>query len=125
MTARNPEDLHALLETAFNSRDLDRLMALYEEDATLNVPPEGKLVTGREAIRASAEGVFALAPRFRSEVVGKLEGPNTAVTHAHWSLAGTGGGGETVEMSGRGTMVSRRQADGSWRIVLDNPLSPA
>ena len=32
-------------------------------------------------------------------------------------------GGEPIEMSGRGTMVSRRQPDGSWQIVLDNPLS--
>jgi hypothetical protein len=27
-------------------------------------------------------------------------------------------------MSGRGAIVSRWQPDGSWRIVLDNPLSP-
>jgi ketosteroid isomerase-like protein len=28
-------------------------------------------------------------------------------------------------VTGRGTMVSRRQPDGTWRIVLDNPMSPA
>jgi len=29
-----------------------------------------------------------------------------------------------VELTGRGSIVSRRQPDGSWRIVLDNPLTP-
>jgi ketosteroid isomerase-like protein len=29
-----------------------------------------------------------------------------------------------VRLTGRGTMVSRRQPDGSWGIVLDDPLSP-
>jgi ketosteroid isomerase-like protein len=33
-------------------------------------------------------------------------------------------GDERVAMAGRGTIVSRRQADGSWRVVLDNPMSP-
>ena len=27
-----------------------------------------------------------------------------------------------AELSGRGAIVSRRQPDGTWRIVLDNPL---
>jgi hypothetical protein len=29
-----------------------------------------------------------------------------------------------LEPAGDGTIVSRRQPDGSWQIVLDNPLSP-
>ena len=33
-------------------------------------------------------------------------------------------GDAPVEISGRGTIVSRRQPDGSWLIVLDNPVSP-
>jgi ketosteroid isomerase-like protein len=32
--------------------------------------------------------------------------------------------GKPVEMGGGGTLVSRRQPDGTWRIVLDDPLSP-
>ena len=50
------------------------------------------------------------------EVVGKLESDGLALTHARWRVG---------EMSGYGTIVSRRQPDGSWLIALDNPLSVA
>jgi hypothetical protein len=29
-----------------------------------------------------------------------------------------------MELAGRGTIVSRRQSDGRWLIVLDRPLTP-
>jgi ketosteroid isomerase-like protein len=59
------------------------------------------------------------------EVVKKVEGDGLALTHARWALAGTEADGSHVELSGRGTIVSRRQPDGGWRIVLENPLTPA
>jgi uncharacterized protein (TIGR02246 family) len=124
MPAHAPEELHALLEDAFNTRDLDAFVDLYDEDAALVVPPGGERVSGRAAIRASVEGTFALEPDLRSEVVEKLEGATMALTHARWSLAGTGADGSPVLLAGRGTMVSRRRSDGSWRIVLDNPMTP-
>ena len=112
-----------MIAAAFNAGDLEAFAQLYDEDATLIVPPDGRRVSGREAIRAALEPTFALRPSFRSEVVEKLQADGLALTHAHWSAVGTDGG-ERVEMAGRGTIVSRRQPDGSWRIVLDNPMSP-
>jgi ketosteroid isomerase-like protein len=47
-----------------------------------------------------------------------------AMTHGRWRLAVTSPDGERREMSGRGTLISRRRPDGSWGIVLDDPLSP-
>ena len=123
MSAQSPEALHALLEAAFNAGDLDALVEVYDHDAALIVPPEGQRVSGRDAIRAAVQPTLALRPSAQIEVVEKLQADGLALTHARWSIVGTDGG-ERVEMSGRGTIVSRRQPDGSWRIVLDNPLSP-
>ena len=80
-------------------------------------------MTGREAIRAAIEPTVRLAPSARIQVVMKLENDGLALTHARWSMVATDDG-EPVEMAGRGTIVSCRQGDGSWRIVLDNPMSP-
>jgi ketosteroid isomerase-like protein len=46
-----------------------------------------------------------------------------AMTCAVWRLAGTDEDGAPVEMTGRGTVVSRRQADGTWRVVFDDPVT--
>jgi uncharacterized protein (TIGR02246 family) len=119
MPARSPEEIHALIAAAFNAGDLEAFAELHEEHATSIVPPEGRRVSGRDAIREALEPLFALGPRARIEVVEKLDADGLALTHAQWSVVA----GERVQMSGRGTIVSRRQPDGSWRIVLDNPMS--
>jgi uncharacterized protein (TIGR02246 family) len=117
--ARSPEEIHALIEAAFNAQDLEAFTALHEPDATALVPPDGTRVRGREAITAAVGPMIARGPRARIEFVAKLEGDRLALTYARWQLAF---GGEA--MSGRGTIVSRRQPDGRWLIVLDNPQSP-
>jgi ketosteroid isomerase-like protein len=63
-------------------------------------------------------------PRAEIEVAEKLQSDGLAFTHARWRLNGTDAEGQSVELSGDGTIVSRQQADGSWLIVLDNPVSP-
>jgi len=123
MPAHTPEDIHALIERAFNARDRDAFVELHEEHATVVIPPEGERVSGKEAIRAAIEPTFAMEPSARIEVLDKVEHDGMALTHARWEVAGTNGG-EHIEMTGRGTIVSRRQPDGSWRIVLENSMSP-
>lgn len=123
MPARDPEQVHALIAAAFNAGDRDALLELYEPDAALIVPPEGERVRGVDQIRAAVAPTFALRPSARIAVLAKLEGDGLALTHARWEMLGDRDG-ERVRLTGRGTLVSRRQADRSWRIVLDNPLSP-
>jgi uncharacterized protein (TIGR02246 family) len=122
MPARTPEEIQALIAAAFNAGDLGAFLQLHEEDATVVVPPDGDRVSGREAIRAAVQPTFALRPTIRNEVVDKLQSDGLALIHARWNLAGTDDG-QLVEMSGRATVVSRRQPDGTWRIVLENPMS--
>jgi uncharacterized protein (TIGR02246 family) len=119
MHAHSPEEIHALIGAAFNAADRDGFAQLYEEDATVTgVPPDGGHVSGRNAIVAATEPIFALEPSARMEVVEKVEGDGFALTQGRWTIVGTDAG-EPVEMSGRGTMVSRRQPDGGWRVVLE------
>ena len=48
-----------------------------------------------------------------------------ALSLVAWTLKGTGLDGKPVHMEGTGTDVLRRQADGRWLFVIDNPWGPA
>jgi uncharacterized protein (TIGR02246 family) len=124
MPARSPEEIHALIATAFEAGDLDGFLELHEKGAVSVVPPEGRRATGHAEIRAALAPIFALRPQTHIKVLGKLQTDGLALTHARVHVSASDAG-ERLEITGRGTIVSRRQPDGSWRIVLDNPMSPA
>ena len=50
-----------------------------------------------------------------------LEASDLALVIGVWSFTGTGQGGEPVKMASKSADVLRRQPDGSWRLVIDNP----
>ena len=50
-----------------------------------------------------------------------LEASDLALVTTVWSFTGTGPGGEPVKLASKSADVLRRQADGSWRFVIDNP----
>ena len=124
MSASSPTEVHARLAEAFSAGDMSAFLALHEPESTQVVPPDRRHVTGTEEIRRAVEPFLSMRPKFESEVVGVLESDGLAMTHALWRLEGTDRDGKPVTLAGLGTVVSRRQPDGSWRIVLDNPLSP-
>src|SRR6476646_4133457 len=124
MSAHSPEEVHDVLMAAFTAGDVEGFVRMYEEDATLVVPPDEVLVHGRDEIRRAVAPTFALKPRGEVTVLKKLESAGLALTQARWRLVGTGKDGQTIELNGDGTIVSRRQPNDSWQVVLDNPLRP-
>jgi uncharacterized protein (TIGR02246 family) len=119
----SPEEIPRLVAAAFNRGSPDALLALYEPGAVLVVPPDGHQVSGLDAIRQAVEPLFGQIGAARIELVETLQAGDLAMTHAEWVLTGTDEDGAEVEMAGRGTVVSRRQPDGTWRVVFDDPVS--
>ncbi len=107
--ATQPEDLGAFFLERANAGDVEGLVALYEPDAVLAFPP-GRLAAGHEEIRRVYAALLADRPTFSSA------GQQPTITHGDLALTSTRlpGGGATVE-------VARRQPDGSWRWVIDQP----
>ena len=122
MTSNDPAHIHTLFQEAFNSRDIDALVALYEPNAVLVV--KGQPVTGLAAIRAAYENILARRSRMSLKTRSVVMFDETlAVLHGDWTVeaAATEGG---TRRSGMSTEVVRRQPDGSWRFVIDNPNTP-
>jgi ketosteroid isomerase-like protein len=47
---------------------------------------------------------------------------NIALMISEWAMTGTGPDGKALQMGGRASDVLRRQPDGTWRVVIDNPM---
>jgi uncharacterized protein (TIGR02246 family) len=121
--AHRPEDIPRMIAAAFNDGGPADLVALYEPDAVLVAPGTGERIVGRAAITARAHAMFDHITGARIDVVGKVQSDGLAMTHADWALTETAADGGVSETTGRGTVVSRRQPDGTWLVVFDNPLS--
>jgi uncharacterized protein (TIGR02246 family) len=115
-----PEDMNSAFAEAFNSGNIDSLVALYEPDAVL-VPLPGRVVEGAEAIRAALQELLALKGRMRSENQYALVHGDIALLRAKVHLVGTRPDGSRLELNNHTAEVVRRQPDGSWRYILDHP----
>ena len=125
MPSTTPEGLHAALEDAFSRGDMAAFMALHAPDAAVHVPFDGSVARGLDAIRDATAPLVLLRPKLTSTVLDKVEGTDVALTHARWTLDATrAADGPPIPQEGRGTIVSRRSADGRWLIVIDDPLTP-
>jgi len=105
--AAEPEDLGRLFLERANARDVDGVAALYEPDAVL-ASTAGDHVTGGEAIRRLYEALLADPPQFAGEVRPAVRCGDLALTSTRFR------GGATAE-------IARRQSDGTWLWVADQP----
>ena len=121
MGANTPEDIHKLFTAAFNSGNLEALMALYEPDAQL-VPQPGQVITGHEAIRQALQQFLALKGAMQITTRYVIRGDAIALLSGQWHLTGNGPDGKRVEMSGNSAEVARRQSTGEWLFVIDHPF---
>ena len=119
MPATTPEQIHRVFEDRFNAGDIDGLMELYEANAALIAQP-GSVAHGSEQARAALQGFLALKGRITLDTKLVVTVGDLAYLANAWSLSGTGPNGEPVALGATTAEVARRQADGTWRYVIDN-----
>ena len=118
---RQPSELYDRFALAFKNGDVDTIMTLFDE-AGQTVPFPGQLnVSGLPAIRAMMQQCLALRPQIRYESVNVLQADEIALLTTEWRLTLRLPDSYPQEQSGKGIQVARRQPDGSWRLLIDNP----
>lgn len=120
MPAKEPKDLHTLFVTAFNARDIEQILALYEKDAKFSME-NGVIVEGIPAIREVFQGFMALKGKMVMETHFATQAGDIALLSGGWTLAISGPDGKPIEMNGITAEVARRQADGTWKYLIDYP----
>lgn len=120
MSTTTPERVLAPIVDGINSGNLDALMPLYESQAAFATQP-GSLAHGGLGVRDALAGFIAMKGTLDLEVTRVLEVDDLALVTGTWSFDGTGPDGEPVRLKANNADVLRRQADGTWRFVIDNP----
>ena len=105
--AVEPEDLERLFVQRVNNGDVDGLVALFEPDAVM-APGKGRMAIGREEIREVLTELVASGEKL---TLGDQR-PTLRVGDLALTSTRLVSGDVTAE-------VARRQADGTWRWVID------
>jgi ketosteroid isomerase-like protein len=108
--AQAPEDLTRLFVERANAKDAAGLAALYEEHAVMAYPP-GEQTVGRAAIQAFWEQALPQLPEFAPEP------PLPTLRSGDIALTAT----PPSDGAGARAQVVRRQPDGTWLRLLDQP----
>jgi len=124
MSTSTPEQVLESIVTGINSGNLDGLMPLYESSAAFATEP-GSLAHRAGGVREALGGFIAMNGELDLEVTRVLEVDDLALVIGVWSFEGTGPDGEPVHLTARNADVLRRQTDGNWRFVIDNPWGTA
>jgi uncharacterized protein (TIGR02246 family) len=109
---------------AFNRRDLDGLIALYEPNATM-VPRPRQMAEGHAAIREALNGFLAMKPTLTLEKKSLVIAGDIALLIVQATLRGKDPDGAPMHMEHTSSDVLRRQRDGGWLFVIDNPWGAA
>jgi uncharacterized protein (TIGR02246 family) len=120
MQSTTPEEVLKSIVEGINTGNLDSLMPLYESDAAFAGQP-GNLARGLAGIREALGGFITMKGKLDLKVTRVLEANGLALVIGVWSFSGTGPDGQPVKLASKSADVLRRQADGSWRFVIDNP----
>lgn len=108
----------------YNSRDIQAVMAAYEASPVVVFEP-GKPVSEPAAIRAAFESSLAVNPNFEFGEHEVILAGDIALHLTPYKMTGKTPDGQKIAQSGLSVAVLRKQSDGRWLMVIDNPHGQA
>ncbi len=122
MTQDQQDVLNAIqtMTNNFQGNDIAGVMASYESVATVLFEP-GSPVSDAAQLEQMFAGMAAVNPVFDYAGHEVIVTGDIALHIAPWAMTGQTPDGQKLAQSGLSIAVLRRQADGSWKMVIDNP----
>lgn len=117
MGVARPGEVNAAFADAFNRRDVDAMLALYDPEGAV-VEMDGTTSVGTDAIRDHLARLLDLGGRMTSVNLTAVERGEIALVTADWEIVDTV---VAPRMNGHSSEVLRRQADGTWAYLIDQP----
>lgn len=116
-----PEQVPVAFDAALNAGDLDGVLALFSNQATMRMTNGDVVQQNPAALRMAFAQLLALRPRIRNEVRRVLTSGDIALVLLDWTLHVTLSDGREHEEHGIATQVMEQGRDGGWRLVISNP----
>lgn len=118
-------ELNELFVEAMNAGDLELALSCWNEATVFQTAPGTDPVRGLPHLRDALKAFIDINPTLTVDELHRVEADDTALVALRWHLAGTAPDGTPIEMTAIDSNVFRRQADGTWRILIDNPFHSA
>ncbi|KAJ55528.1 hypothetical protein ACMU_12605 [Actibacterium mucosum KCTC 23349] len=106
---------------AFHAKNIEGVMSAYEAQATIMFEP-GVPASEAAQIHGGFEMFFGFDPKFTYGEHEVIVNGDTALHITPWDMTGTDPAGNAMSQSGLSVAVLRRQDDGGWKMVIDNPF---
>jgi uncharacterized protein (TIGR02246 family) len=116
-----PEDVYPALAKAYNTGDLEALLALYDPKAVFVIKP-GRVSEGPAELRAALQHVLGVRARLSITPHSFIRSDDVILVLGTFAMSGTRPDGTPLEHASRFTDVLRRQPDGRWLVAVDNPF---
>lgn len=105
---------------AFQNKNIDGILAAYEQDAVVMFEPQMP-VSGKETLRMVFGQFVGMNPQYKFAGHEIYISGDIATHIAPWSMTGQLPDGSAIAQNGLSVAVLRKQADGNWLMIQDNP----
>ena len=125
MAANKPEDWPQAFTRHVAAGDIEAVVALYAPEATF-VTRSGDTLVGREAIRPVLAELIRNRTRLQGRVARVLTVGDVAILYTDFEGTTVDpSSSRTIEMRSNAIEVLRRQADGTWTLIVGDPNARA
>lgn len=105
---------------AFQNKDIDNVMSCYEPSAVVVFEP-GSPVSDNKVLREMFKGMSMANPVFTYSGHEVFISGDIATHIAPWVMTATAPNGTEIKQNGLSVAVLRKQVNGEWLMVIDNP----
>jgi ketosteroid isomerase-like protein len=121
MVPTRPSEAIRCFVDLFNAGDLEQMMRDCYDDEIVLLLPGGEPVSGKEAVAQVLQGFLSMGGEIRLLGSTQVVNGDLALSTDHWRLEPAAGD----PLEGTTSDVLRRQADGSWKYLIDIPFGAA
>jgi len=114
-----PDQVIQALDIAFNAGDLETILQYYEPEA-LVLPEPGTEARGLDAISALYGRFIQPGLSVEQERTHIMIADGISLFTSRWTLRTSDGGQQSFVSN----VVLREQADGNWKVLIDNARGP-